>query len=118
MFENVKKRSTKEWLTKSSSFKNFTKEEFDNQFVYGLDPIMDGLEYVECKDQCKIPKEMSGRAAKIGNDLVRSYHENCMRSAKTFNNWERQWEQHQLLEAKCHVLRVKNSINFLDQMKT
>ena len=79
---------------------------------------MSGLDYVECKDTCRIPKEMSGRASKIGADLIRNYHENCMRSAKTFNNWERRWEQHQLVEAKCHVLRLKNSIHFLDQMKT
>ena len=29
-FQDVKKKSTKEYLTKTSSFKNFTKEEFDS----------------------------------------------------------------------------------------
>ena len=105
-------------MIKQAKFKDFTREEFDKNYVYGLDPIVDGLEYRECTDTCKIPKDMSGRAARIGNDLIQQYHDNCMRSAKVFNNWERRWEVYQLVEVKCAVLKKKNNIFFLDKMKT
>ena len=77
----LREKATKETMMKAH-FKEFTREEFDKNYTYGLEPVMKGIEYHDCVELCQVPKEMSGRASKIGNDLIYLYHERCLMATK------------------------------------
>ena len=47
-------------------FKEFNREEFDKNFLYGYEPILKGMDYFECESKCFAPKQISGRASEIG----------------------------------------------------
>ena len=102
--EELKVKASKENMMKAH-FKEFTRAEFDKNYVYGLEPVIKGQDFHECVELCQVPKEMSGRASKIGNDLIYLYHERCLMSTKNFDHFEGRFKVDILAEMKCHVMQ-------------
>ena len=57
---------TKEKMMKAH-FKEYDRAEFDSQFIYGLQPVLDGQPYHSCMTKCYYPKQVSKRASHYGN---------------------------------------------------
>ena len=114
--EETKKRCKKEEMMKAH-FKEFTREEFDKNFLHGLGPVLQGVDYYECAEKCKIPKEMSGRASKTGNELIEMYYERCLMATKNFDHFENRFKVDILAEMKCHVMKKEINLKFLGKME-
>ena len=50
---------------KKAHFKEFDMNEFDKNFIYGLQPVLDGQSYHHCQDSCGRPKRLSERASGV-----------------------------------------------------
>ena len=59
---------------------------------------------------------MTGRASKIGNDLIEMYYERCLASTKNFDHYEGRFKVDILAEMKCHAMKKEISVMFLEKM--
>ena len=79
--------------------------------------MIKGYDYHDCVEKCRIPKQVSGRAAKFGADLQQEYFAMCLDKTKTFNHIEHRFEVDPVAELRCHVMRKEINIMFLEKMQ-
>ena len=91
-------------------FEEFDRAEFDKHFQYGYQPILRGMDYYECENTCRMPKNISGRAAEIGKVIMDEFYEKCLSKTKNFNHIKHHYEIDVIGEMKCHVMRREISI--------
>ena len=67
---------------KKANFKEYDMSEFENNFVYGLQPVLDGQSYHHCQDSCTRPKRLSERASGVAQGLMDEFYEKCLIKTK------------------------------------
>ena len=53
-YHGLKQKTHKENMQKAK-FKEFNREEFHQQFLSGMDPVLNGWDYYDCKINCRYP---------------------------------------------------------------
>ena len=117
MRQLIQEKTQKKVMDKAR-FKEFNKEEFDKNFIYGLDPILKAQDYTACQDKCEDARKLSGRAGKLGQTLINDYYAKCLEASKRFDHVEHRWEIDRYLEIKCSVTRQQTSIAYLRKMQS
>ena len=80
-YNRVKEKTNKE-AQKKANLKEFDKSEFEKNFVYGMQPVLDGWDYYDCKINCKYPRDLSKRAGQLGTAHIEEYFDGCLRQAE------------------------------------
>jgi len=106
---------TKEKMLKTH-FKEYDREEFNNQFIFGLQPVLDGQPFHSCMTKCNHPKNVSARASHTGNQLMEQFYDACLAKTKVFNHYNSRYEIDVLAETECHVMKKQISLLFLNKM--
>ena len=116
MRQLIQEKTKKEVMDKAR-FREFSREEFDKNFLYGFEPILKAQDYTTCHDKCEDARKLSGRAGKLGQSLISEYYAKCLETSKRFDHVEHHWEIDKFIEIKCSVTRQETSIAYLRKMQ-